>query len=101
MSLTLRAPSQAFAESLHSDQIKVGRQVFTRIETGSSSKAWRCEELAIQIIERVREPGRLWEYVAARIKGAGDQPQYLSRRQYIRTFTNPLAAAKAALTEWS
>lgn len=99
--LTLRVPSQAFAESLHSDQIKSGRHTFNRIETGSSSKAWRCEGLAIQIIERVREPGRFWEYVAAQVKDADSQPQYLARRGYVRTFTSPLAAAKAALTEWS
>jgi hypothetical protein len=100
MSQHLRSPASADLEAPARDQIRVGRIIFDRIETGSSSKAWRCQDHGIQILERVREPGRFWEYVAARIDSASDQPRYLANRDCIRRFTDPTSAAKAAVREW-
>jgi len=97
MNQHLRRP--AVAESQHPDQITVGRFTFDRIDTGSSAKAWLCPKKGIRILERIPEPGRFWEYVAAR--GDADFLNYLGRRdQSIRKFTDPISAAKAAVTEW-
>jgi hypothetical protein len=97
MTQTLRRPPSA--EAQHTDQIKVGRFTFTRIETASSAKAWLCSEKNIRILERVPEPGRFWEYVAAR--GTSDGLKYLTRRDSsIRMFTDPKSAARAAIAEW-
>jgi hypothetical protein len=75
-----------------------GGLTFTRIPTAGAAKAWECAAAGIRISERPRTGG-LWEYVASRSTGTGTH--YLRRRDYIRTFVSPAAAARAAVIEWT
>lgn len=73
------------------------RLTFNRVRTTGKAKAWECAITGIRIVERPRSGG-LWEYVASRsIEG---RTHFLRRRDYIRTFVSPAAAARAAVVEW-
>jgi hypothetical protein len=74
------------------------RLTFNRVRTAGEAKAWECAATGIRIAARPRNGG-LWEYVASRSTEGGTQ--FLRRRDYIRTFVSPAAAARAAVLEWT